>query len=259
MINYIKSELYRILRSKGSYMFILICAGLLISSNVILAIVGHTEANFPYNNTGFAFSMFYSDLPIVFFLCISVASIIFGNEYSNHTMKNSISYGISRAHIYFGKLIVEMIYAVIAFMAIAGIYIGSAYLLLENAKTGDLDLLIRACVVALPIFLFALATTNCFLFIIEGTGGALTSILGVMLAFPLVSNFLGMKFEFFQNLAKLLPWNLISNMGFDNEKYQLILPWAGTTGYANYWIYGIAQMLLFVLIGYVVFCKKEIK
>lgn len=259
MINYIKSELYRILRSKGSYLFVLICSGLLISSNVILTLVGHSEANFPYNNTSFSLSLFYSDLPIVFFLCITVASIVFGNEHTNHTMKNSISYGITRTQIYFGKLIVEIIYALCAFLIITGLYVLSAYLLLKNSNSGDPELLLRACFAALPVLLFALATTNCFLFIIEGTGGAITAIMGVMLALPLVSNFLGMKFAFFQKLAKILPWNLISNMHYDREKYQLILPWEGVAGYTNYWIYGIAQMVLFVLIGYAVFRKKELK
>jgi ABC-type transport system involved in multi-copper enzyme maturation permease subunit len=174
-------------------------------------------------------------------------------------MKNSISYGISRGNIYFGKLIAEIIYAFLAFLAIAGLYIGSSYLLLENSHSKDLELLIQACFVALPLLLFALATTNCFLFIIEGTGGALTAIIGVLMAFPLISNFLAMKFELFQKLGKILPWNMVNNMSFDFEKATMILPWEGNTGYINYWIYGIAQMVLFILIGFVIFRKKEIK
>lgn len=259
MISYIRSEIYRLLHSKGSYLFIMVCAALLISANVVLAVVGQMEVNFPYNNTGFSLSLFYSDLPIVFILCVSVASIVFGNEHTNHTMKNSVSYGISRGSIYFGKLIAEIIYALIAFVSIAGLYIGSAYLLLEHSETNDMELLINACFVALPLLLFALATTNCFLFIIETTGGAITAIMGVLIALPLVSNFLGMKFEFFRNLGKILPWNLMNNMGFDYQTKQMILPWEGVTGYLNYWMYGILQMALFILIGFVVFRKKEIK
>ncbi|MDF2906924.1 MAG: transporter permease [Herbinix sp.] len=259
MISYIKSEFYRMLHSKGSYLFILICSVLLVSANVVLAVVGKTEENFPYNNTSFSLSLFYSYLPIVFLLCVSVASIVFSNEYTNHTMKNSISYGISRGSIYFGKLITEVVYAVIALLAIAGFYIGSAYLLLENSHSGDPEVLVRAYFVALPLLLFALATTNCFLFIIESTGGAITAIMVVLLAFPMVSNFLGMKFELFRKLSEILPWNLVSNMTFSYEKYQMILPWDGTTGYLNYWLYGGLWMTLFVLIGFFVFRKKEIK
>jgi ABC-type transport system involved in multi-copper enzyme maturation permease subunit len=259
MINYIKSEFYRLLHSKGSYLFIIICSALLISANVVLAAVGHTEENFPYNNTGFSFSLLYSYLPIIFILCVSVASIVFGNEHTNHTMKNSISYGISRGGIYFGKLITEVVYAVTALVLISGFYIGSAYLLLANSHSGDPEVLVRAYFAALPLLLFALATTNCFLFIIESTGGAITAVIGVLIAFPLVSNFLGMKFVLFRKLSEILPWNLINKMTFNYEKYQLILPWEGNTGYINYWLYGVLWMVLFVLIGFFVFRKKEIK
>jgi ABC-type transport system involved in multi-copper enzyme maturation permease subunit len=174
-------------------------------------------------------------------------------------MKNSISYGISRGNIYFGKLLVEIVYAIFAFLIIAGLFIGSSYLLLENSHSKDFELLLKASFVALPLLLCALATTNCFLFIIEGTGGALTVIIGVLMAFPLISNFLGMKFELFQKIGKILPWNLVNSISIDFESYKMILPWEGDAGYYNYWIFGIAQMALFILIGYVVFRKKEIK
>ncbi len=259
MISYIKSELYRIFHTKGSYLFIIVCSALLISSNVVLAIIGQVEETFRYNNTSFSLSLFYSYLPIIFLLCISVASIVFGNEHTNHTMKNSISYGISRGNIYFGKFITEIIYAVTALVAIAILYIGSAYLLLENSHSGDPELAARAYFVALPLFLFALATTNCFLFIIESTGGAVTAVIGVLLAFPLVGNFLGMKFELFRKLSKILPWNLINQMSFDYKNYQMYLPWEGSTGYLNYWIYGVLWMTFFLLIGFFIFRKKEIK
>ena len=259
MINYIKSEFYRLLHSKGSYLFIIICTALLLSANIILALVGRSEASFPYDSTAFTLGLFYTDLPMVFLLCVSVVSTVFGNEHTNHTMKNSVSFGLSRGCIYIGKFLVEIIYSLVAFLIIGGVFVGSSYLLLENSNVGELELLFRASFAALPLLLFALATSNCFLFIIEGTGGAITATIGALLALPIISNYLGLKFVIFQKIAKILPWNLITNMKFNPDKIQLILPWEGSTGYLNYWLYGGAQMLLFVLIGYFVFSRKEIK
>ncbi len=259
MISYIRSEIYRLLHVKGSYLFILVCSVLLVSANIMLAVMGHLEGNSPYNNTGFSISLLYSYLPLVFLLCISVASIVFGNEHSQHTMKNSISYGISRGSIYFGKFISEVIYSFVALGVIAGLYIGSAYLLLENNHSGDLEVLLRAYFVALPLFLAALAITNCFLFIIESTGGAITAIIAFIMAYPMVNNFLAMKFKPFHRLGGTLPWNLINNIKFHYEEYRLLLPWEGNKGYLNYWLYGMFWMVLFLLIGYLVFRKKEIK
>lgn len=259
MNSYIKSEFYRLLRNKWTYLFIGICSSLLVSSNIVLAAVKSTEASFPYATTGFSLSNFYTSQAMVFLLCVTVASLVFGGEYTNHTMKNSISYGISRGHIYFGKLIVEIIYAVIAFLIITGFHVATAYLLLENSGPKELELLLRTCFVSLPLLLFALAATNCFVFIIDSTGAAITAIMGLLLALPMVSSLLGMKFDLFQKLANVLPWNMLNNISFDYEAHQLILPWSGNTGYCNYWLSGSIQMVLIAFIGYSVFRGKEIK
>ncbi len=259
MINYIRSELYRLLRSRGAYLFILVCSALLTSAHVVLAAVAHKDQSFPYANTDFALGLFYTSLPVVFLLCISVASIVFGNEHNNHTLKNSISYGINRGSIYFGKFIVEIIYAIVAFAVITSVDIGTAYLLLEDSGPKSLTLLFEASFVALPQLFFALGLTNCFLFIIESNGTAIAAIIGLGVAYPIVNGYLGMKFEIFAKLNKILPWNMINAIGFDHEKMELLLPWAGKDGYINYWLFGMLWMVVFILIGFIVFRRKEVK
>ncbi len=259
MLSYLKSEFYRLYHNKWSYLFIVICSALLISSNIVLAAVKAAEPGFPYATTYFALSCFYTSFQMVFLLCISVAALVFGNEHSNHTMKNSVSYGISRGNIYFGKLIVEMVYAVIAFVIITGIDIAAAYLLLENSGVEHLHLLIKACFVAMPMFLCALAVTNCFLFALESTGAAVSAIIGLLVAFPLVSNFLGMKFKVFAEISRFLPLYMINNITYDFKKAELILPWDGIAGYYYYWLVGLAELIVVALIGFLVFRKKEVK
>ncbi len=259
MSSYIKSEFYRLLRNKWTYLFVMICSLLMISSNIVLAAVNYAEINFSYATTRFSLANLYSSLSMVFILCIMVASMVFGNEHSNHTMKNSVSYGISRSTIYFGKLIVEITYALVSFVIITGLHTISAYVLLENSGPGEVELLLRNCFVCLPLLLFALATTNCFLFIIEATGGGIAAITGLLIALPLVSNLLGMKFRFFYNLSRVLPWNMINEIGVDSDTRSLLLYWEGAAGYRNYWLIGILQMIIVSLIGYIIFQKKEIK
>ncbi len=259
MSSYIKSEFYRIFHYKWTYLFIAICSALLVSSNVLLAVLRYSDASFSYGNTAFAFANFISNVVFVFILCISVASMIFGNEHTNHTMKNSVSYGITRGKIYFSKLIIEIVYALIAFVIITGFFIASAYLLLEHSHENEIMELLKMFAASLPLLLFALATTNCFIFIIEGTGASIAAITGLLIALPLVSNFLGMKFEIFRRLAKVLPWNMISSIGIEMKPYSIVLPWAGNAGYYNCWLAGILQMIIIIIIGYLVFRKREIK
>lgn len=259
MLSYIKSEFYRILHNKWTYLFIIICSALLISSNVVLAAVSYTESTFPYGNTAFSIGNFISSIAFVFILCITVASMIFGNENGNHTMKNSVSYGISRGTLYFGKLIVEIVYSVIAFVIITSFHVASAYLLLENSHAGEMMELGKMFVAGFPLFLFVLATANCFAFLMEGSGAAIGVDVGILIAFPIICSFLGMKFDIFHRLAAVLPWNIVNNMGIETDPYGLVLPWTGNAAYYNCWLAGMIQMLLVIILGFVIFRKKEIK
>jgi len=259
MLSYIQSEIYRIFRNKGSYLFILISSALLVSANVILAVVKSAEETFPYATTKYSLGLIYTDFVIILFLCISLASMVFGNEHGNHTMKNSISYGISRGTIYFGKLIVEIIYSIIAFVVICGIHTASAYLLLEDSGSGHLMLLLKASLAAVPVFLSALGISNCFLFILESTGAAIGAISGILLLLTLAINMLAMKFSFFFEVSRYLPLNLLNNLGYDRENFQLIFPFDNGNGYLNYWLIGLAELIVISAIGFIVFRKKEVK
>lgn len=259
MLSYLKSEFYRLYHNKGSYLFVAACSLLLLASNLVLFFVNRMEPTFPYASTQFAFSCFYSSLVFVFILCIWVSTSVFGNEYFNHTMKNSISYGINRVNIYLGKLIVEMVYAMIAFTIITAIYIGSAYLLLENSGIENLMLLLKSCFVAMPLLLCAIAVTNCFLFLMESNGGAIGAVVGLLFALPIITSFLGMKFKVFAEISKIMPYNMLNNMKFDYHKIEMTLPWSGNSGYFYYWLIGILELIIITVIGIFLFRKKEIK
>lgn len=259
MNSYIKSEFYRILHYKGTYLFILICSAMLVSSNVLLAVVNLSEAGFRYANTSFSLGNFITSVSFIFVLCIAVASMIFGNEHVNHTMKNSISYGITRGALYFGKLIVEITYAVVAFIIITVFHVASAYLLLRHSNVNEINELLRASFVCLPLLLFALAATNCFVFILESAGTAVAATVGLLIAVPMIGSLLGMKFLFFKRISDCLPWNMINNVGLQNNPYVLILPWKDKLAYYNFWVYGLLQMIIITIVGYYAFKNKEIK
>lgn len=259
MSNYLKSELYRILHCKFTYVFIAISSVLLLSSSVLLAIVKHVDDSFPYAITDFAFGIVNSNLLIVYLLCIIVSNMIFGNEHYNHTFKNTVSYGIPRGKIYIGKFLIESIYALVALMIILGIHILGAFLLLENTGTESLRILLRSYFACIPFFLSALALTHCFGFIMESVGNAIATAVGIMIALPMVCNILAMKFELFRKIAGVLPWNLMGGGSYDEVNQVMRFYWSTGEGFRNCWIYGILQMLLYLIIGYIAFRKKEIK
>jgi ABC-type transport system involved in multi-copper enzyme maturation permease subunit len=239
-------------------LFIGICSLLLLSSNVVLAACKWTDKEFSYATTDFSFSNVTGNMAMVYILCMVVTGMIFGNEHTNHTMKNSVSYGIPRGTIYFGKLLVQIAYSIIAVAIIVGVHIASGYLLLENSGVKDLNLLLRACTACIPLFIFGLAVTNCFVFNIEGFG-AIAASSGIMIALPLVCNLLGMKFNLFRKFAEILPWNMITSGGYNEATKTIVSYWTAGDGYRNCWIYGLIQVLVVAVLGYMAFRKKEIK
>ncbi|MEN6312878.1 MAG: ABC transporter permease [Clostridiaceae bacterium] len=259
MSNYFRSEIYRLIHNKWTYLFLGMCSMLLLASNIVLAAVKHTDSNFTYATTYFAFSFAYTSMQTVLLLCITVSFIVFDNEYKNSTMKNSITYGIQRGTIYFGKLFIQILYAIAAFVIIIGIHILSAYLMLENSGPNELEAYIRSCLACLPFFIFGLAAANTFAFLIEGTGGAVTASGTVIVAFPMVCNLLGKRFVIFNKLSELLPWNMIGSVKYDAVKKVLLMYWDTDPGFLNCWVSGIIQAVLIVGIGYVLFRRKEIK
>jgi len=259
MSNYLKSEFYRLIHYKWTYLFIAICSLLLLSSNIVLAVVKSTDSGFPYATTKFSFANAYNNMAMVFILCIMLAIMIFGNEHNNHTMKNCVTYGIPRGTIYLGKLLIQIIYAIIAFMIIIGVHIMSGYFLLENSGPKEVEILIRTSLACLPFFIFGLATANAFAFILEGTGSAVSASCGIMLAFPLICNLLGMRFQLFEKLGGLLPWNIMGSIEYDQTERTLRMFWDTEAGFRNCWVFGIIQTVLIVVMGYLLFRKKEIK
>ena len=170
-----------------------------------------------------------------------------------------MNFGYSRGTIYFGKLIVQINYSIIAFVIILGSFIISAYLLLENSGPAALNQLLRACLACLPLFISGLAITNCFLFMIEGSGAAGVAAGGVMLAFPVVCALLAMRFDIFAKIYKILAWSIVDSPSYSMTTGLPSAYWDTKQGFINCWIIGIGTTALISLIGPMAFRKKEVK
>ena len=259
MSKYLKSEIYRVFHNRGSYLFLLVCSIMMITSNVVLAAIKARDAAFPYATTKFSFMNIYANLPFLFMLTIAVGFMVFSNEFQSHTMKNTISFGITRRTVYCSKFIVEILYAVIALLIIMGVHIASSYLLLENSGIKRTVELLRALLAALPLLINGIAITNAMLFCIEGTGGAIGAAIGIMMGLPTVCSILGMRFDVFVKIGSYLPYNILSEVHFDEATGSMVTYWDTALGMGKCWMIGLAESLVVLLIGYYFFRKREIK
>lgn len=259
MINYIRSEVYRNLRSKGNYLFIISLMAFAVFLNIVLWLFVKSNANFPYATTKYAFSSIYSSLQLLMILCSFTVSLISGQEYKNKTLKNTVSFGISRSAIYFSKLLISVIYSLIAGILVCGTFIITAYLLLENSGVEHIKILINSLIIAIPIFLFCITLANSLYFNIDKEMNVSMLWIIIVIVIPELLAMIGKRNEFFNLMASFMPWNIVGDVSFNEVTNKLVLGWMSSEGALKSIIVSIIVCLIFYFIGLEIFKKREIK
>lgn len=259
MINYIRSEVYRNLRHKGNYLFILAAMAFVVFLNIVLWIFVKNDTSFPYATTKYAFSSLYCNLRFIMIMCVAVVSIIFAQEYKNQTLKNTVSFGISRASIYFGKLIISIIFSFIAAICVIATFIISAYILLENSGIEYLATLINSIVAGIPLILFSLVVAHSFYFITEKEMNVVGFWVGIVIVIPILLAMIGRKSEVSRTIASYMPWNIVGDITFNEATNTLVLGWTTPEAIVKSIVVGVVGCVMFYIIGLEIFKRKEVK
>lgn len=259
MFNYIKSEFYRNIHSKGNYMFLFGSIGFVIFLNVALGIFAKGEVNFPYGNTYFSFSSFYSSMGMLMIVCLPLVSLIYGQEFKHQTLKNSISYGISRSQIYFGKFFMEVAISIVNLVCISLAYIISAYIMLENSGVIYLNDLIRSIIACVPLFLVCVTVAHCLYFIFDSETTVGVSWVIIMIVIPKVLSMAGRKIDILGKIASWMPWSIVGGSTYDEASKRMIMSWSSQEGLIKCFIVGIVGTIIFYTLGNMLFKKREIK
>lgn len=139
MINYLKSEGYRIAHMKSTYLMPLGINLFLLFALSTTWFAGLDDPGFPYNNANFIFSFSRSAIALLSFLIPVVVNIIFDHEHTNGTFKNSVSYGIDRKTLYAGKLILMIVYSFMVTLITFIIFTFSTHLLMTSGTPSDTE------------------------------------------------------------------------------------------------------------------------
>ena len=128
MFNIIRSELYKTRHRKYPYILI----GIL--SAFILFFVTVTAFQNRVNNANIGLGdVLLACVPLLsmgVYMTILIVDAVFSDEYKNQTMKNTVAFGISRTSLFFGKLIAELIVAVISLIVLLAVLILSTLILM---------------------------------------------------------------------------------------------------------------------------------
>ena len=251
MLKYMGAELYKVLHRKYTYIFLVVvlaCEALLVS--------GWVFTNYNGNNFDFAAGagMLAMMLSAGVYCTILTEDMVFSDQYKFNTLKNEVSYGISRLRIFFGKLLVSCITALVLCVIIVIAYLGMCWLVLPH---GAMDQIVNAmeglgfCLLAaLPLWLGAQALVNAIFFLVKSSTVASFLVLGIVMALPQVLQLLGMLVNPFfleiYNIMLTAPLDLAPRMLGD---------WAFI---GRCFLIGGGWFLVSTLLGLIAFQKREI-
>lgn len=134
MINYIKSECYRMRKSSELYLVIAVLGGLTLAMNILLALFGWYTGDLRYSTVRFSLNTFTASIYIMAMLAAVVSGVLFIEDRKNGVLKNIVAYGLDREKLFVGKCIAAFLHTFFVMCVVLVIYVGSAYLLLEDRE-----------------------------------------------------------------------------------------------------------------------------
>lgn len=248
MMNYIRSECYRIKVSKGIWIAIGILSSIVLAMNVVLALSGRSIPDFQYDTVRFSLNTFTAQIYNVVIFGAVVPGCMFMEDRKNGIFKNAVAYGISREKIFIGKCIVAFFYAFLVMCAVFAIYVGSAFALLREPEWLPLRQMITGIAASLPS---ATASMICTLiFGILCRSELVASLLWMVVYYigPTIISIIGMKVELFEKLAGWLPYGFLRNeVVVTYSEYSCL--WDVPQGFARCMAAGFLGIAIFLAAG----------
>lgn len=130
MRNYLAAECYKVFRRKYLYLTLLVVLaleGLMLWGFWFTWSNGNTQMDF-YS----AVIMIPMMLSIGLYATILTGDMVFSEQYKHNTLKNEVSYGVSRVRIYLGKLVVATLVALLAAVVMVALYMAGCWVLLPH-------------------------------------------------------------------------------------------------------------------------------
>ena len=241
MLNYMKSEGYRILHSRGMYLFTGITAAALFFLNWLLSCQGQI----PYATAHFSLGMLVGSPMLYCYMALLAAGIMFGEDRKNGMMKNAVVYGITGPVIFMGKCMV-------------GIFVGRARLFLPME-----EMELRAVLQEIPAMsLIAGAAMMLGILVldaVEKTAAGIVVWFFLVIGIPRGLLYLShvLQSELLKEAALLFPENFLAEEVRVTLGGYAIL-WDTPQGMMKCLVSGAAGILVFTAAGILAFRNKEL-
>ncbi|VDG96967.1 ABC-2 family transporter protein [Lysinibacillus sphaericus] len=248
MINYLKSEQYRLLRKKSLHVTSLVCLLLISVAGAVLAYFGKTDPTFPYATSSFYYSNVLGGAGLIILVAFIVNFSLTGKDMA--VLKNTISFGITRNTVYWTKLILTLSYFLVLSIVGLCLLIGIGETILPT-ESGSVSNFMVAVANMVPIIFSAFLLIHSLKLLNIGEVYILVILLGI---YGFAGNLLWLlakKFTFFKKLYEYAPDTLMSRnlMEFMNKTAHIEF---------SYYLTGGLLATAAIIIGNVQFSKKPI-
>lgn len=126
MFKLIRADFFRLFHRAYVYVLLGGLAGLSILINVTLM---HSE---DYASAVFSWELLLNYLMFPMMLLPMLTDVVFGEEFKEHTLKNTVAHGANRVELYLAKLISSELLGLLLAAVTAGVYCGSSLLFLHR-------------------------------------------------------------------------------------------------------------------------------
>lgn len=248
MINYMKSENYRLLRKKSLYLTSVICFLLITAAAFVLYYSQQQQADFPYATSSF----FYSNV-IGSGILVIIVSFLFNLALTGKDMsliKQAVSFGVSRNTIFWSKLILTLSYFLLVCVVGLFLMIGLGESLFVNEEQSVRNFLVASFnMVPLVLSGFFIIHMMRMLKI-----GEVYILIILLFLFLFLGDLLEMMLRLvpgINELYKYAPSTQLSDnlINFMNQSVQFDF---------RYWVTGIVISVVSLLLGVIKFGKRNI-
>lgn len=257
MLNYIKSEFYRVFSGKEIYTATGVLALLTVIMNLVLFVFSARTPDFPYGSVRFSLNTMIGTMNVLMFAGLLITSLLFSDEYKSGTLKNTVSFGITRSTFFTGKCIVCCVSAVASLAVVLTVYIGSAYLLLREEGNQPLVELLRGTASCLPAAFASVVLTAALYCLLQKEISVMIGWMIIFWGIPTVFSLLGLKIQLAAKIASWMPFEYLNTEITANMSVYDCL-WDTPEGFMKCIVSGVIGILVFYGLGIFFFRKKEI-
>ena len=254
MLNYIKSEFYRITNTKGVYALTGILVFISVSLNILIYAFGNQ-----YATTSFSYSNLVANPMLFPIMGAIIAFFLYEGNRRNGCLKNTISSGISRKKVFAGECIVSIVTCTILMVLILFFWILTTTLLLKEAG----PVVVKDLILEVPAtYLTSIGSVISAILLLELCDKSITGMVTWIVLWFIIPDallYLGIRFSSLYQAALWIPTNIFSTFNSHHVNMsECITAWDSFSGMLHCVVGGLAGIVLFSFIGICTLKRKDL-